>query len=112
MDDQTVRLAVERHWNASDGSDSVVEHELYREDAVLHYPQSGEHIYGRHNIQESRSGQPRPMRFTVLRKRIIGSGDLWITEFVLSYAGRQSYAVSIMELCGGLVAKETQYFAD
>jgi hypothetical protein len=49
------------------------------------------------------------MRFTVLRKRII---DRWITEFVLSYAGAQSYAVNIMEFCGVLVADESQYFAD
>jgi hypothetical protein len=112
MDDQTTRLAVERHWDASDGGNFNVEHEIYREDAVLHYPQSGEQIRGRQYIQESRSGQPRTMRFTVLRKRIIGSGDLWITEFVLGYAGRKSYAVSIMEFRDGLVANETQYFAD
>ena len=35
MDDQTVRLALERHWNASDAGDFNVEHEIYREDAVL-----------------------------------------------------------------------------
>ena len=42
MDDQTMRLALERHWNASDAGDFNVEHEIYREDAVLVYPQSGE----------------------------------------------------------------------
>ena len=52
MDDQTARLALERHWNASDAGDFDVEHEIYREDAVLVYPQSGEQIRGRHNIQE------------------------------------------------------------
>lgn len=43
---------------------------------------------------------------------MMGSGDLWVTEFVLSYDGVPSYAVSIMEFRGGLVACETQYFAD
>ena len=43
---------------------------------------------------------------------MIGSGDLWVTEFVLSYDGIPSYAVSIMEFRDGLVASETQYFAD
>jgi hypothetical protein len=42
MDDRTVRVALERHWDASDASDFKVEHEIYREDAVLDYPQSGE----------------------------------------------------------------------
>jgi hypothetical protein len=110
MDDRTVRLALERHWNASDANDFDVEHEIYREDAVLNYPQSGERIRGRRNIQESRFVQPNKKRFTV--RRIIGSGDLWVTEFVLSYDGVPSYAVSIMEFRDGQVASETQYFSD
>src|ERR1700704_2368177 len=95
MDDQTARVALERHWDASDASDFKVEHEIYHEDAVLDYPQSGERIRGRQNIQESRFVQPNKKRFTV--RRIIGSADLWGTEFVLTYDGKPSYAVSIME---------------
>ena len=110
MDDRTVRAALQRHWEASDASDFKAEHEIYRDDAVLGYPQSGERIRGRHNIQESRSVQPNKKRFTV--RRIIGGGDLWVTEFVLTYDGIPSYAVSIMEFREGLVANETQYFAD
>jgi SnoaL-like domain len=110
MDDRSVRAALERHWAASDANDFKVEHEIYREDAVLDYPQSGERIRGRHNIQESRTVQPNKKRFKV--RRIIGSGDLWVTEFILSYDGVPSYTVSIMEFRDGLVAHETQYFAD
>src|ERR1700690_1202457 len=110
MDDRTVRAALERHWEASDTGDFKAEHQIYREDAVLDYPQSGERIRGRHNIQESRFVQPNKKRFTV--RRMIGSGDLWVTEFVLTYDGIPSYTVSIMEFRDGLVAHETQYFAD
>jgi hypothetical protein len=110
MGDATVRAALKRHWDASDASDFDVEHEIYRADAVLHYPQSGERIRGRHKIQESRFVQPNKKRFTV--RRIIGSDNLWVTEFVLAYDGIPSYAVSIMEFHEGLVANETQYFAD
>jgi SnoaL-like domain len=110
MDDRTVRLALQRHWDASDANDFEVEHEIYREDAVLEYPQSGERIRGRRNIQESRRVQPNKKRFTV--RRIVGSGNLWVTEFILAYDGAPSHAVSIMEFRDGLVASETQYFAD
>ena len=110
MDDRTVRAALERHWNASDAGDFEAEHDIYREDAVLDYPQSGERIRGRRNIQESRTVQPNKKRFAV--RRIVGSGDLWVTEFVLTYDGMPSYAVSIMEFRDGLVANETQYFAE
>ena len=110
MDDRAVRAALERHWTASDASDFEVEHEIYHEDAVLDYPQSGERIRGRRNIQQSRTVQPNQKRFAV--RRMIGRGDLWVTEFVLTYDGIPSYAVSIMEFRDGLVASETQYFAD
>ena len=110
MDDRTVRLALERHWAASDASDFEVEHEIYREDAVLDYPQSGERLRGRRDIQEGRFLQPNKKRFAV--RRIVGSCDLWVTEFILSYDDVPSYAVSIMEFRDGLVAHETQYFAD
>jgi hypothetical protein len=105
-----MRAALQRHWAASDANDFEAEHDIYREDAVLHYPQSGERISGRRNIQESRFVQPNNKRFTV--RRIIGGGDLWVSEFVLSYDGVPSYVVSIMEFREGLVANETQYFAD
>ena len=110
MDDQALRTALQRHWDASDANDFEAEHDIYHDDAVLHYPQSGERIRGRRNIQESRFVQPNKKRFTV--QRMIGSGNLWITEFVLSYDGKPSYTVSIMEFRDGKVVNETQYFAD
>jgi SnoaL-like domain len=109
-DDRTVLAALQRHWKASDAGDFEAEHDIYRDDAVLDYPQSGERIRGRRNIQQSRFVQPNKKRFTV--RRIIGRDDLWVTEFVLSYDGKPSYTVSIMEFRDGLVAHETQYFAD
>ena len=61
-------------------------------------------------IQSSRAAQPNRKRFTV--RRIIGAGDLWVSEFVLTYDGRPSYTLSIMEFLDGKVARETQYFGD
>jgi hypothetical protein len=110
MDDRDIRAALDRHWGAADANDFEVEHEIYPEDAVLDYPQSGERIRGRGNILSSRAAQPNQKRFAV--RRIIGAGDLWVTEYILSYEGRPSFTVSIMELQGGKVAHETQYFGD
>jgi hypothetical protein len=110
MEDPEIRAALDRHWAASDANDFETEHQIYREDAVLEYPQSGERIRGRRNIQASRAAQPNQKRFAV--RRMIGAGDLWVTEFVLTYDGRPSYTVSIMEFVDGKVARETQYFSD
>jgi hypothetical protein len=108
--DQQIRAALDQHWAASDANDFVTEHLIYLEDAVLDYPQSGERTRGRSNIQNQRASQPSNKRFSV--RRIIGSGDLWVTEFILTYDNKPSYTVSIMEFSGVKVARETQYFAD
>lgn len=110
MGDQEIRAALDRHWAASDASDFEAEHDIYLEDAVLEYPQSGERIRTRRNIQITRATQPSNKRFAV--RRIIGSNELWITEYILTYDGKPSYTVSIMEFRGDKVARETQYFGD
>ncbi len=108
--DQEIRAALGQHWAASDANDFETEHLIYHEDAVLDYPQSGERTRGRSNIQGQRSSQPSKKRFIV--RRIVGGGDLWITELILTYDGKPTYTVSIMEFRGDKVARETQYFAD
>ncbi len=96
--DQEIRAALDQHWAASDANDFETEHRIYHEDAVLEYPQSGERTRGRRNIQNQRASQPSKKRFAV--RRIIGGGDLWVTEFILTYDGKPSYTVSIMEFTG------------
>jgi ketosteroid isomerase-like protein len=63
MEDHDIRAALDRHWAASDANDFEAEHQIYRDDAVLEYPQSGERIRGRRNIQASRFAQPNRKRF-------------------------------------------------
>jgi hypothetical protein len=110
MDETKIRQSLNRHWAASDTNNFDVEHDIYREDAVLEYPQSGERMRGRQNIQASRTAQPNGKRFTL--RRIVGSGDLWVSEFIITYDGQPSYSVSVMEFVDGKVARETQYFGD
>lgn len=110
MNDSEVRGALAAHWAASDVNDFDAEHRIYRSDAVLEYPQSGERIRGRDNIQASREAQPNSKRFTV--RRIVGSGDLWISELIMTYDDHPYYVVSIAEFENGEIIRETQYFSD
>jgi hypothetical protein len=109
-EDRNIRAALDRHWAASDANDFEAEHEIYHDDAVLEYPQSGERIHGRRNIQASRFAQPNKKRFMV--RRVLGAADLWVTELVLTYDGLPSYTVSILEFRDRKVAREIQYFGD
>ena len=108
---QNIRLALDRHWLASAAGDQAAEHDIYHDDAVCAYPQSGEVIHGRSNLQALRSHHPgKPSGFEV--RRITGEGDVWVTEYRIDYAGKSAFTVSIMEFRDGKVARETQYFAD
>jgi hypothetical protein len=110
VSDAQIRQALEQHWRASDADDFQTEHGLYHEDAILEYPQSGERIRGKNNIQASRTVQPSTKRFSV--RRILGANDLWITELTITYNGQPTLSVSVMEFRDGKVVRETQYFAD
>ena len=111
MNDPQIRAALVRHWTASAAGNQDAEHEIYDDDVILDYPQSGERIRGRHNVQAQRSEHPdRPSGFVV--RRIIGERDLWVSECVITYGGRPFNTVSIMEFRAGKEVRETQYFAE
>jgi hypothetical protein len=108
--DADIRARLVQHWEASERGDIVVEHAIYAADAILDYPQSGERFRGRAGIQAQRGGHPAERHFSV--RRILGGGDLWVSECVITYDGVPTYSVSVMEFGDGLVTHETQYFAD
>jgi len=102
MEEQNIRMALDRHWAASAAGDLDAEHSIYPDDAVCEYPQSGEVIHGRKNLQAIRSHHPdRPSGFTV--RQIVGEGNVWVTEYEITYLSRRAFTVSM---------HETQYFAD
>jgi ketosteroid isomerase-like protein len=111
MDEQSIRRAIDRHWAASAAGDQIAEHDIYHDDVICEYPQSGEVIHGRFNLQALRSHHPgKPSGFEV--RRISGEGNFRVTEYVIVYVTRRAYTVSIMEFRDGKVSRETQYFAD
>ncbi|MET7740920.1 nuclear transport factor 2 family protein [Streptomyces sp. NPDC005385] len=108
--DRRIRAAVEEHWRPSGLGDIKAEHAIYAPDAILDYPQSGERFRGRAAISAQRGGHPANRHFTVLR--IVGSGDQWVSQCVITYDGVPTYSVSVMEFADGHVTHETQYFAE
>src|SRR5262249_37829924 len=66
MDDQDIRAALDWHWAASQAGDDDAEDEIYHDDAVLEYPQSGERIRGRRAIRTTRGLLPNK-QFTIRR---------------------------------------------
>ncbi|ALX15867.1 hypothetical protein P350_31095 [Burkholderia cepacia JBK9] len=111
MQEEGIREALNAHWQASAAGDLDAEHDIYDDDVVCDYPQSGERILGRMNLQALRGHHPgKPAGFDV--RRIQGEGNLWVTEYAITYNGRPTCTVSIMVFRDGKVVRETQYFSD
>jgi SnoaL-like domain len=110
METQDNRIALDQHWAASAAGDLETEHQIYDDNAVCEYPQSGEVIRGRRNLQALRGHHPgKPSGFSI--RRIVGNNDLWVTEYAINYGAASWQTVSIMEFANGRVIRETQYFA-
>src|SRR5207245_8277552 len=83
VQEEQIRAALKRHWQASAAGNANAEHDIYDDEAICDYPQSGERILGRRNLQALRSHHPgKPSGFQV--KRILGNGDLWSTEYTIT----------------------------
>ena len=115
MGDEDIRATLEEHWSPSPTEDwhTAVErtHRIYDEDVIVEWPQSGEQILGLGNLKALREAYPAKLTFEI--RRIRGSAELWVTEYVISYDERPVYTVSIMQFTdGSKVGRETIYFAD
>lgn len=85
--------------------------ELFHDDAVMDWPQSGEQVVG----AENRRGiyQSFPKLPTITPRRMISDGDLVVAEASLDYgAPVPSKTVFIFEFRDGKIAKETAYWSE
>jgi hypothetical protein len=99
------------HHLTYSGKDGTKAHEIYHDDAILEFPQSGERFRGKANMQGFREQYPAQVDFQP--REIRGSGDFWIAEGQVLYdGGNPVHFVWIAELRGDLVQRETIYFAE
>ena len=103
-------LALDRHWKATVALDLDKAHEIYHDDVIVEFPQSGERISSERNLYELRAHYPAKVTFKI--HRVLGEGNLWVTELVITYDERPVNVVTIMEFKDGKVAHETHYYAD
>jgi hypothetical protein len=108
MNQQTA-LATLRHY--LEATEQDVAHEIYHQDAVLEFPQSGERFEGVANFKEWRAMYPAKVDYEIDRMR--GGGDVWVAELRVGYdGGPWNYGVSILQFRGDKVARETIYVAE
>jgi hypothetical protein len=111
MAERAVLLDKVRMYFDTPGGD--VEHavELYHDDAVLEFPQSGERFDGRATFTEWRSQYPAKVRFQL--RRVTVRNDLVVVELSASYEGGPTmFGVGLLEFRGDKIAHERIYVMD
>jgi len=110
MDESTVRAMLEQHFQLA-ASDPARAHEMYQDDAVLEFPQSGERFVGVENFREWRSNYPASTTFEF--REVRGRDDFWVAEISITYdQGPENFGVSILELRDGKIARESIYVSE
>jgi hypothetical protein len=110
MDAATVRAMLLRHFEYS-RSDPDRAHDMYHDDAVLEFPQSGERFVGVENLREWRSTYPASTSFEI--REVRGRDDFWVAELSVTYdQGPVNFGVSILELRGNKIARESIYVSE
>ncbi|WP_426227225.1 nuclear transport factor 2 family protein [Pseudarthrobacter sp. DSP2-3-2b1] len=84
--------------------------ELFHDDAVMHWPQSGEIVRGAENRRAIYGAFPQLP--TITPRRLLSGGNLVVAEALLDYNGPQYETVFIFEFRDGKIAKETAYWSE
>lgn len=111
MADQSLLLDKVRLYFESPGGDVAHASELYHDDAVLEFPQSGERFEGRATFTEWRSQYPADVGLRV--RRVTVRDDLVVVELSVNYDGGPAmYGVALWEFRGSKIARERVYVMD
>ena len=113
-DEATVRRLLERYFEFV-GADVERAEELYHEDAVLEFPQSGERFEGRATFTEWRSQYPvsaDSMRYRILRQTV--RDGFAATELTASYDRGENwlFGVQLADFRGDKIIRERIYVAE
>ena len=111
MDEQENRRVVERLVAALNAGRVEEMDDLFHDDAVMEYPQSGERIVGAENRRGVYGNFPGLPSIEPREVRCVG--DLCVVEARLTYGGGARYeSVFVFELSGGRIARETAYWSE
>jgi ketosteroid isomerase-like protein len=110
MNEARNRATIEALVAAINARDLRALHNVFTEDVVMEWPQSGERIRGEKNRQEIYIRFPSLPRVTP--RRTTGSGDVWVLEASLDYGDGDPYqAVFVFRMRDGKIASETAYWS-
>ncbi|MGR0162178.1 nuclear transport factor 2 family protein [Paenarthrobacter nitroguajacolicus] len=101
---------VNRLIDCINGRHIEVMDELFHDDAVMHWPQSGEVVRGAENRRGIYNAFPQLPSITP--RRLLSGGNVVVAEALMDYGGPVYETVFIFEFRDGRIAKETAYWSE
>ena len=102
---------IERLIECINGKNIAVMDELFRDDAIMDWPQSGERVVGAENRRGIYNAFPSLPNITP--RRMISDGEIVVAEAELDYGSGSKYmTVFVFEFKDGKIAKETAYWSE
>lgn len=110
MSEANNRATIDALVSAINGRDLAALDQVFTEDVIMEWPQSGERIRGEKNRREIYSRFPSLPKVTP--RRTTGSGDIWVLEADLDYGDGDPYqCVFIFQMRNGQIAQEIAYWS-
>lgn len=110
MGEQENRRVVERLIACINDRQIEVMDELFHDDALMEWPQSGERVRGAENRRAIYGSFPQLP--TITPRRLLSAGDLVIAEAMLDYGGPRYATVFVFEMRDGKIERETAYWSE
>lgn len=107
------RATIERYWKALGARDVDTVREMFADDVVGEWPQSGERFRGKEACMNVFANYPGGTPKLIGIRRVSGQGDYWVGEAELEYSdGKRYHTVGIFEFRDGKIVHEVDYFAE
>jgi ketosteroid isomerase-like protein len=110
MNETDARALINRLLDGIDRGDITVMDEVFRDDAVIEWPASGERLVGAENRRAVYSRMPSLPKIT--NRHVYGSGDLWIAEATMMYGPKPYLGCLVFQFRGGKIAKQVGYWVE
>ena len=106
------RQLIERYWAAMNTNNFRAAAELFHDDYLLEWPQSGERIRGRDNFAAVNENYPAAGRWAFTVGRIIADGQEVASEVTVTDGAVTGRVITFSTVRDGRIIHQTEYWPD
>ncbi len=106
------RQLIARYWAAMNTNDFRAAAELFHDDYLLEWPQSGERIRGRDNFAVVNENYPAAGRWRFTVHRLIADGQEVASEVTVTDGAVTAQVITFSTVRDGRIIHQTEYWPD